>query len=188
MTTKQCIHNFADKFMKWYNKTNDMKSIKKVLKQEIRKLNITMKKIKKEKRKNILNNLILEKKYSKKSIKELKKVLTKKNIKKQNKKIRDNIISIYCNKTCKNTLFEKGNTLSDEYINKIKKRDKNWWEEALKALKTDKKNIFNDKTDVLINGFYEKIPINKVNKIKKMGAISGCAVDIDPTHPGFKKN
>ena len=55
--------------------------------------------------------------------------------------------------------------------------------EIIKHLEEQKKKIFGNKTDVLINNFYEKAPKRYVNEIKKDGAISLCS-PIEKVTPG----
>jgi hypothetical protein len=79
----------------------------------------------------------------------------------------------YCNKTCKNTLLEAGinkyPTLPKELT-----RDKELKARMTKIQKDNKKELFGDKDNVLKDGFYEKLSPQKVNKLKKNGATSGC--------------
>ena len=79
----------------------------------------------------------------------------------------------YCNKTCKNTLFEAG---KNKYppLPKVLTSNK-----KLKALMTNidkqnKKVLFGDKDNVLKDGFYEKLSPQKVKRLKQNGATSGC--------------
>ena len=79
----------------------------------------------------------------------------------------------FCNKTCKNTLFEAGRnkypTLpKDVTSNKERK------ELYTKLQKQTKKDLFGDKDNVLQNGFYEKLSPQKVKRLKQNGATSGC--------------
>jgi hypothetical protein len=78
----------------------------------------------------------------------------------------------FCNPTCKGTIFQN-NKFPNELINKYKKEKKSG-EMALKYLKNMRKDLFKGKKTVLKNGFYEKL--HGINKLKKKGAISGCAV------------
>ena len=79
----------------------------------------------------------------------------------------------YCNKTCKNTLFEAGR---NKYPPLPKEYAKNKEMTALitKVRKQTKKDMFGDKDDVLKDGFYEKLSSQKVKKLKQNGATSGC--------------
>jgi hypothetical protein len=89
------------------------------------------------------------------------------------KKIPSECNMYYCNKTCKNTLFEAGR---NKYPPLPKKYAKNKEMTALltKLQKQTKKDLFGDKDDVLKDGFYEKLSPQKVKKLKQNGATSGC--------------
>jgi hypothetical protein len=93
----------------------------------------------------------------------------------------------YCNPTCKDTLFESGDKVPKAVFTKGKKllslQLKNTPKLIPKATKSFnhmmtnmRQNIFGTKKNVLKNGFYEKIPSNKVKLLKKEGAISGCSM------------
>jgi hypothetical protein len=79
----------------------------------------------------------------------------------------------YCNKTCKNTLFEAGRNkyppLPKEYA-----KDKEMTALLTKVRKQTKKEMFGDKDNVLKDGFYEKLSPQKVKRLKQNGATSGC--------------
>ena len=79
----------------------------------------------------------------------------------------------YCNKTCKNTLFEAGR---NKYPPLPKEVTSNKELKVLltKLQKQTKKEIFGDKDDVLKDGFYEKLSPQKVKRLKQNGATSGC--------------
>ena len=79
----------------------------------------------------------------------------------------------YCNKTCKNTLFEAGR---NKYPPLPKEITSN---KELKVLLTNlqkqtKQEMFGDKDNVLKDGFYEKLSPQKVKRLKQNGATSGC--------------
>lgn len=61
----------------------------------------------------------------------------------------------HCNPTCKNTEYELKSKIKDE-------------------LQLFLRKMISKKENILKNDFYEKIPKNKVNDLKKKGAISGC--------------
>jgi hypothetical protein len=79
----------------------------------------------------------------------------------------------YCNKTCKNTLFEAGRNkyppLPKEYA-----KNKEMTTLLTKLQKQTKKEMFGDKDNVLKDGFYEKLSPQKVKRLKQNGATSGC--------------
>ncbi len=75
-------------------------------------------------------------------------------------------------------MYEAGKNLSDEYIQKIKKSKypetiKNF---ELQFAKDYRKKIFKNKTNVLKNGFFERMNRTRKNKLQKHGAISGCSL------------
>ena len=73
----------------------------------------------------------------------------------------------YCNPTCKDTFLEPGK-FSKTYLRKI---PSSYSREVYKEMR---QKTFGNKTTVLKNGFYEKIPIEIIEKGKKLGAISSC--------------
>lgn len=120
------------------------------------------------------------------NLEETKKFLKKinKNSDKINKKTRKLAISnckfIYCNKeNCKDTLFEPGKNPS--IMNKIKNKN------LIKLFEEKRKQIFGKKTDVLKDGFYEKLKPSEIEKLKKQGAISGCLEKIPNIEENTKK-
>ena len=109
---------------------------------------------------------------------------------KKNKKLKEienkNCKNMYCNKTCKNTLFEKGNKMSKAALKSFKnhlaaginnpKTLKSAYKQSVKMLTHIRHNIFGNKKNVLKGNFYEKLSPKTVNKLKKEGAISGCTL------------
>ena len=82
----------------------------------------------------------------------------------------------YCNPQCKGTIFEKGKSAPKELLNQdiFKKGPA---KNLLKGLIIDqRKSIFGKKTDVLKDGYYEKLSSKTVEKLKKEGATSGCTL------------
>jgi len=75
-----------------------------------------------------------------------------------------------CNVNCKNTILEPG--LPDQIPKSMHKmiNDK----ELIKMFNDQRKSIFNNKTNVLIDNFYEKTPHKIKNQMIKEGAISQC--------------
>ena len=108
----------------------------------------------------------------------------------KNKKLKEienkNCINMYCNKTCKNTLFEKGSKTSKTALKSFKNHMsasitnprilKSVHKKSSIILNKIRSDIFGKKQNVLKNDFYEKIPQITVKKLKKEGAISGCTV------------
>ena len=78
--------------------------------------------------------------------------------------------SLFCNPGCKGTFLEPGNKLTPAYYKKYKDN-----KDLIKIFENDRQELFGDKTNVLIDDFYEKAPKKFVDKLKKEGAISLCA-------------
>lgn len=76
----------------------------------------------------------------------------------------------FCNPGCKGTIFQN-NKFPKELVEKFSKHKDG--EIALKLLKKMRKSIFKGKKSILKNEFYEKL---NVKKLKKKGAVSGCAI------------
>jgi hypothetical protein len=93
--------------------------------------------------------------------------------KKTQKVLADRCYEEYCNPTCKNTIYESGK-LSNKYRATTKFIDKI----IPGATNERRKDIFGNKTTVLKNGFYEKVPNNIVEKARKKGIISGCTTNM----------
>ena len=89
------------------------------------------------------------------------------------KKITRECNMYYCNKTCKNTLFEAGR---NKYPPLPKEITSNKELKVLltKLQKQTKQEMFGDKDNVLKDGFYEKLSPQKVKRLKQNGATSGC--------------
>jgi hypothetical protein len=112
----------------------------------------------------------LKKKYPK-----MKFLPHKKQTKKQKKYALDVCMRGYCNPHCKGTIFEEGapNKLPDELLKRNKK-----FPSLVPFMKKTRKDIFNKKTNVLKDGFYEGLSPEKIKEYKKMGATSGCSVSL----------
>jgi len=76
-----------------------------------------------------------------------------------------------CNTNCKNTLLEPGSP--DELPKSIHKQFSDS-KEMLKFLTEHRKSIFSNKTNVLVDSFYEKTPNKLKTQLIKDGAISHC--------------
>ena len=110
-------------------------------------------------------------KLKKNAIKEL-----KKSIKKNRKANIATCKKAYCNPECKGTIFEKGKSVPKEVFDEdiFKKGPA---KDILKEFVINqRKEIFGKKTDVLKDGFYEKLSSKTVKKLKKEGATSGCSI------------
>ena len=114
--------------------------------------------------------------------KKIKKLENKKNtktllteLKKERKVQIKNLTKMYklfnCNINCKNTLLEPG---SPNQIPKSMRKIANNDEELIKLFNNQRISIFNNKTNVLIDSFYEKTPNKIKNQLRKEGAISQC--------------
>lgn len=90
----------------------------------------------------------------------------------------------YCNKTCKNTLLEAGR---NKYPPLPKEVTLNKELKALltKLQKQTKKELFGDKNNVLKDGFYEKLSLPKVKRLKQNGATSGCVQMLPDDSPAL---
>lgn len=74
-----------------------------------------------------------------------------------------------CNPTCKNTLLEPGSP------NRIPKGlRKKCTKDLAKMFTAQRKSIFKNKRNVLINGFHENTPKKLKKQLQKEGAISQC--------------
>ena len=99
---------------------------------------------------------------------------------------KQNCKNSFCNPKCKNTMFQEGNKIPKEVFThaklhlshtiKDRKLSAKAYKVTAKTIKNMRANIFGNKTNVLKNDFYEKLPIKSVNKLKKEGAISGCSI------------
>ena len=76
-----------------------------------------------------------------------------------------------CNIHCKHTLLEPGlsNQIPKSMCKELKENP-----ELIKILNNQRKSIFKNKTNVLIDNFYENTPGKIKNQLVKEGAISQC--------------
>jgi len=81
----------------------------------------------------------------------------------------------YCNINCKDTILEPG---SPDYIpESLLKPYKNDKDSIMSDLfKKQRKEIFKNKKNVLVDNFYEGISTKIKNKLIKEGAISKCTI------------
>jgi hypothetical protein len=154
VTKKMCIDRFITARMKRYKtfKLGLLRDLEKYYKKALEKKDLAQ-----EDRKVILRGLkrVIREKNAKHGI----------NINIQKK----TETGIFCNPGCKGTLLEPGNKLSNTYLEEHKPS-----KEVLKLFGTYRKTVFGNKTNVLIDDFYEKAPKKMVDKIKKDGGISLC--------------
>ena len=90
--------------------------------------------------------------------------------KESDKILTDSDIRSFCNPNCEGTILEPGNKLSERYYADYKS-NKN----LIKLFEEQRKKIFGNKTNVLVDGFYENAPKKYLEEIKKDGAISLCS-------------
>jgi len=86
------------------------------------------------------------------------------------KSMRNSCKNAFCNKGCKDSIFEDGpvnqlpESMKQQYASK----------EMRKFWLTQRKKTFGNKKTVLNDGFYHKLSAKTVKRLKKEGAISGC--------------
>jgi hypothetical protein len=105
--------------------------------------------------------------------KENRKLLTK--LKKQKKNQTKSLKKLYklynCNINCKNTLLEPG---APNQIPKSMQKEYHDSKPLIKIFNKQRKEIFKNKTNVLIDNFYENTPEQTKKQLLKEGAISNC--------------
>lgn len=167
---KQCEATKCNKYVSNSKKdfTKDINVVKSLLHKQNKKIKIT------EKAMNDKTSSLETKTEAKILLKKLKvsleiynKVLSIKYKKKFNKDTLKTCMDIFCNPGCKDTLFESGTKMPKS----IKNRTKKIW---LKYINETRNKRFGNKTNVLVDDFYEKLKPYEVAKYKKDGAISGC--------------
>jgi hypothetical protein len=108
---------------------------------------------------------------------------------------KEEIREMFCNPTCKGTLYEDGDKLSDEYKHKMIERynyiknkynikNKTQNKRTNQDVKIEqniildgenrRKNLFSGKRSIINDGFYNKISKKLVEKMRDVGAVSGC--------------
>ena len=88
------------------------------------------------------------------------------------KKILEGCVKAHCNPSCKDTIYQAGSQFPKSLEAEIKKQEHG--DIILDIIKKTRKRMFGNKKDVLVNDFYKNLPKEKVDKVKKEGAISGC--------------
>jgi hypothetical protein len=131
---------------------------------QVKKISDTIIKLTVEKCKNMD---VKNTKEIKLKIKEMKDKIKSRKFKEESMKLCKNS---FCNPGCKGTIFQN-NKFPKELVDKFSKHEDG--EMTLKLLKKMRKNLFKGKKTILKNGFYEELP---VKKLKKKGAVSGCAI------------
>lgn len=143
-------------------------------------------------RKNGMDVRSCEKKFCKKYFPQKLESIVKKTLKKlkipykklsaaQKKRIGEQCITGFCNPGCKGTLYEPGKGVPKKLIDDIKKNKtlkKKEREKLIKITKEMRALIFNKKTDVLKDGFYEKFDKKLKKEYKEHGALSGCSLSM----------
>ncbi len=115
----------------------------------------------------------LEKRYIKNALSTIKSKMIKKTLRgflEADKKGEKDYELMVCNPGCKDTFFEAGKKMPKSYEKMIMKK----YPFVLDTMKLRRKQIFGNKTSVLRNNFYEKIPAANIKSLKKHGALSGC--------------
>lgn len=88
-------------------------------------------------------------------------------------------IKAHCNPECKGTLFQAGKELLPSVYANASKKIKGKGVAILKSiLNSTRKRMFGNKTDVLNNSFYNKLPAKNVTRARKQGALSGCTMKV----------
>jgi hypothetical protein len=106
--------------------------------------------------------------------------------------LESNLKKYYCNKECKGTILEKGepDKLPTELLKminkKIAKKGSPEYDGIVKLIINQRKEIFKNKNDVLVDSFYEKLPKKDIDKMKQKNAVSGCVV-ISPYNKTISK-
>ncbi len=172
MSSQECANKFCKTYVK-STRAHTNNVINKYIKEYPKKLRDIENKLKNPDKltQTQLNDLQSRKKGISIVVKAFKQAKTQKYKKKVDKASMDHCKRTYCNPNCKSTFYEAGNKLSKSFIKRTKvKRMKSiekWWN-------TRRKEFFGNKTNILKDNFYEKIPKRDVNEMKQLGAISGC--------------
>ena len=104
-----------------------------------------------------------------------------KTLKKEEKQAYDGCMITYCNKGCKNTIYEDGEgypaSLETHLRSKYEKDfkdDKKFIESMIDGNKKQRNEIFKNKSTVLKGNFYKKLNKKTVKLLKSKKALSGC--------------
>jgi hypothetical protein len=97
--------------------------------------------------------------------------------KKQRATLKKQCIQAYCNPGCKDSLFQNGKTMPPAVYKAYEGNPKGM--AVFKSIiNSSRKSIFGNKTSVLKNSFYKKLPAKNVTRAKKQGALSGCTLKV----------
>jgi len=123
----------------------------------------------------------IKKLENKKNLTKEEKILLKK-LRKQRKSQTNSLTKQYklinCNIGCKNTLLETG---SPNHLPKSMKKTFGYSKPLIKIFTKRRKDLFKNKTNVLIDNFYENFSPETKKKLLKEGAISDCTFPINLT-------
>jgi hypothetical protein len=81
---------------------------------------------------------------------------------------------IYCNPTCKETMFQSGHGIPPRLENELRQTS----DATANVIKQMRRKMFGKRTNVLRNGFYERLRDKDVDKARANGAQSGCTISI----------
>ncbi len=105
-----------------------------------------------------------------------------KTLKKEEKRSFESCMSTYCNKGCKNTLYEDGEgypasleTYQRSNLEKDFKGDKKFINNLIEMNKQQRTELFKNKSTVLKDNFYKKLNKKTLKLLKSKKAISGCS-------------
>jgi hypothetical protein len=140
-----------DSFCKNYTRKS-IESTRKVLTSTLKMFTLAIAKLEKKKNKTSfeIENIKRAKKDKDEFTKKMKEQFSNAKMKKTKEYSEKFCIQTYCNPDCKNTLFDESS-------------------------KTKTKHIYQGRKHILKDGFYFDLDSKKVEKIRKEGAISGCA-------------
>jgi hypothetical protein len=92
-----------------------------------------------------------------------------------------NCMNTYCNKGCKNTIYEDGKGFSDSLKSHILsnlakpiKKNKKLMNEIIEFNKKQRIDMFKNKSTVLKDNFYNKLNKKTIKLLKSNGAMSSC--------------
>jgi hypothetical protein len=92
---------------------------------------------------------------------------------------KEGCIEGHCNPDCKNTIFQAGKNMPPSVYMKASKNLKGKGVAIVKSfLNNTRKRMFGNKTNVLKNSFYNRLPAKNVTRARKQGALSGCTLKI----------
>ena len=185
--TKKCMDKlYAPKLLKY---KKEMKTRVSKIQKEIKSIEQKIQKTTNEKQKKVF----LEKKTElENEISQQKMIVSVHNITEKLAKKQ------YCNTGCVATMFEKGTTLSKDFMKnfeenmdkifrypdlsptKEKEKIQTEKQKLVKMMIDERKKLFGNKTNVLVDDFYEGLKPNQIKKMKDAGAISGCTKTFYP--------